>query len=207
MYIGHVFKPKDIFHREENTLSFWAKHVFFTFSTAFAGQSGAKAAHTPNLLWFHRIAQKKKELRMEKKVAQGFSYIIRIWQMWSWRRKNPCFLVPRNSLRLLRFRRNDVSPARGTQPKKGRHVVQFLWAKLHVEQRGRMPEPWARAHELYGTLCVGFFENRNVDHQIWPWTMGNAHFFQVEEVRLHQVDLEFWDSCADAMSVDDSTTC
>lgn len=86
-------------------------------------------------------------------------------------------------------------------------VVQFLWAKLHVEQRGRMPEPWARAHELYGTLCVGFFENRNVDHQIWPWTMGNAHFFQVEEVRLHQVDLEFWDSCADAMSVDDSTTC
>lgn len=24
---------------------------------------------------------------MEKKVAQGFSYMIRIWQMWSWRRK------------------------------------------------------------------------------------------------------------------------
>jgi len=45
--------------------------VFFTFSTAFTGQSGAKAAHTPNLLWFHRIAQKKKELRIEKKGGAG----------------------------------------------------------------------------------------------------------------------------------------
>lgn len=80
---------------------------------------------------FTESRRKKKELRMEKKVAQGFSYMIRIWQMWSRRRKT-VFFGSRNSLRftnkktvpncLLRFRRNDVSPARGTQPKKGRHA-------------------------------------------------------------------------------------
>ena len=45
--------------------------MFFTFSTAFTGQSGAKAAHTPNLLWFHRIAQKKKGVENGKKGGAG----------------------------------------------------------------------------------------------------------------------------------------
>lgn len=46
--------------------------MFFIFSTAFTGQSGAKAAHTPNLLWFHRIAQKKGVENGKKRVHRDF---------------------------------------------------------------------------------------------------------------------------------------
>lgn len=40
---------------------------------------------------FTESRRKKKNWESKKKVAPGFSYIIRIWQMWSWNRKNRVF--------------------------------------------------------------------------------------------------------------------